>query len=160
MGAYQSISTMLKDTGIKSMIVQKYLPIFNNLINQYLTKFDFFVKFNLDETFNEQILSRYKDKFSHSSFSEGEKLRLDLAILLTWREISKMKNAMSTNLLIMDEIFDSSLDQTGVDAFVDLIPRMEKSNIFVISHTPQKLYDKFKNILEFEKDGNFSVMKA
>jgi DNA repair exonuclease SbcCD ATPase subunit len=160
MGAYQSISTMLKDTGIKSMIVQKYLPIFNNLINQYLTKFDFFVKFNLDETFNEQILSRYKDKFSYSSFSEGEKLRLDLAILLTWREISKMKNAMSTNLLIMDEIFDSSLDQTGVDAFVDLIPRMEKSNIFVISHTPQKLYDKFKNILEFEKDGNFSVMKA
>jgi len=159
LGYYQSIGTMLKDTGIKSVIVQKYLPIFNNFINQYLTKFDFFVKFQLDETFNETILSRNRDHFSYSSFSEGEKLRIDMAILLTWREISKMKNSMSTNLLIMDEIFDSSLDQTGVDAFIDLIPKMEFANIFVISHTPDKLYNKFKNIIEIEKDGNFSVIK-
>jgi DNA repair exonuclease SbcCD ATPase subunit len=156
---YQSIGTMLKDTGIKSVIVQKYLPIFNALINQYLTKFDFFVKFELDDTFSETILSRHKDKFSYASFSEGQKLRIDLAILLTWREIAKMKNAMSTNLLIMDEIFDSSLDQSGVDAFIDLIPKMEHANIFVISHTPAKLYDKFKNIIEVELDGNFSVLK-
>jgi len=159
LGYYQSIGTMLKDTGIKSIIVQKYLPIFNRLINQYLTKFDFFVKFELDDTFKETILSRHKDKFSYLSFSEGEKLRIDMAILLTWREISKMKNAMSTNLLILDEIFDSSLDQTGVDAFIDLIPKMESANIFVISHTPSKLYDKFKNVIEIEKDGNFSVIK-
>lgn len=158
-GHFQSIGTMLKDTGIKSMIVQKYLPIFNQLINQYLTKFDFFVKFELDDTFNETILSRHKDSFSYSSFSEGEKLRIDMAILLTWREISKMKNAMSTNLLILDEVFDSSLDQTGVDAFIDLIPKMESANIFVISHTPSKLYDKFKNVIEIEKTGNFSVIK-
>lgn len=159
LGYYQSIAAMLKDTGIKAMIVQKYLPIFNQLINQYLTKFDFFVKFELDDTFSETILSRHKDNFSYASFSEGEKLRIDLAILLTWREISKMKNAMSTNLLIMDEVFDSSMDQTGVDAFIDLIPKMENANIFVISHTPQKLFDKFKNILEIEKDGNFSVIR-
>jgi DNA repair exonuclease SbcCD ATPase subunit len=159
MSYYQSIGTMLKDTGIKSMIVQKYLPIFNQLINQHLTKFELFVKIELDETFNETILSRSRDNFSYSSFSEGEKLRIDLAILLTWREISKMKNAMSTNLLIMDEVFDSSLDQTGVDAFIDLIPKMEFANIFVISHTPDKLYNKFKNIIEIEKDGNFSVIK-
>lgn len=158
-GYYQSIGTMLKDTGIKSVIVQKYLPIFNQLINQYLTKLDFFVQFELDDTFSENIVSRNRDKFSYSSFSEGEKLRLDLAILLTWREIAKMKNSMAANLLIMDEIFDSSLDQSGVDAFIDLIPKMENANVFVISHTPAKLYDKFKSILEIEKDGNFSIIK-
>lgn len=158
MGHYQSIGTMLKDTGIKSMIVQKYLPIFNQLINQYLVKLGFLIKFELDDTFNETILSRFKDKFSYASFSEGEKLRLDLAILLTWREISKMKNAMSTNLLIMDEIFDSSLDQSGVDGFIDLIPKMENINIFVITHTEGKLVDKFKSSIEVRKDGNFSVL--
>lgn len=159
LGYYQSIGTMLKDTGIKAMIVQKYLPIFNQYINQYLTKFGFFVDFQLDDTFNETIKSRYRDMFSYASFSEGEKLRLDLAILLTWREIAKMKNAMSTNLLIMDEIFDSSMDQTGVDAFIDLIPKMENANVFIISHTPGKLYDKFKSILEIEKVSNFSEIK-
>lgn len=153
-----NIAGMLKDSGIKSLIVQKYLPIFNNLINQYLTQMGFFVQFNLDETFNETILSRYRDSFSYSSFSEGEKLRIDLAILLTWREIAKIKNAMNTNLLIMDEIFDSSLDQTGVDSFIDLIPTMEKVNIFVISHTPTKLADKFRSTIKFTKVGNFSEL--
>lgn len=153
-----NIAGMLKDSGIKSLIVQKYLPIFNNLINQHLTQMGFFVQFNLDETFNETILSRYRDSFSYSSFSEGEKLRIDLAILLTWREIAKIKNAMNTNLLIMDEIFDSSLDQTGVDSFIDLIPTMEKVNIFVISHTPTKLADKFRSTIKFTKVGNFSEL--
>lgn len=151
-----NIAVMLKDNGIKSIIVQKYLPIFNNLINQFLTQMGFFVKFNLDETFNETILSRHRDSFSYSSFSEGEKLRIDLAILLTWREIAKLKNALNTNLLLMDEIFDSSLDQTGVDSFIELIPAMENVNIFVVSHTPDKLTDKFRSQIRFYKDRNFS----
>lgn len=155
-GYYMTIGSMLKDTGIKAVIVNKYLPIFNNLINQYLTQMGFFVKFHLDETFNETILSRYKDKFSYASFSEGEKLRIDLAILLTWREVAKLKNALNTNLLIMDEIFDSSLDQTGVDSFIELLPQMEDVNMFVISHTPNKLADKFRSTFRFEKHKNFS----
>lgn len=156
---YLNIASMLKDDGIKTLIINKYLPMFNSLINQFLTKMGFMVKFTLDDQFNEHILSRYRDKFSYNNFSEGQKLRIDLAILMTWREIAKIKNCLSTNLLIMDEIFDSSLDQTGVDAFVDLLPAIGDSNVFVISHTPDKLYDKFRSHINFTLDQNFSIIE-
>lgn len=155
---YLSIGSMLKDDGIKTLIINKYLPVFNSLINQYLQKMGFIVKFTLDEQFNEQILSRHRDKFSYNNFSEGQKLRIDLAILLTWREVAKLKNSLNTNLLIMDEVFDSSLDQEGVDAFMDILPSMGDSNIMVISHTPEKLYDKFRSNMEFKMDQNFSQL--
>ncbi len=157
---YTAIAGMLKDSGIKTLIIKKYLPIFNQLINQYLNQLGFFVKFELDEMFNETILSRYRDNFSYASFSEGQKLRIDLAILLTWREIAKLKNSLNTNLLIMDEVFDSSLDQEGVDAFVNMIPTMENTNIFVVSHTPDKLTDKFRSQISMKMEGNFSEMTA
>ncbi len=153
---YNEINKLLQDGGVKSLIIKKYLPIFNQIINNYLNKMGIFVSFNLDENFNETILSRNHDKFSYNSFSEGEKLRIDLAILLAWRDISRMKSAKDTNLIIMDEIFDSSLDQSGVDAFVDILPSMKGVNIFVISHTPDKLIDKFKNVINIKKNGNFS----
>ena len=158
-GAYYSaIAGMLKDSGIKTLIIQKYLPVFNQLINQYLNQMGFFIKFELDEQFNETILSRYRDKFSYASFSEGQKLRIDLAILLTWREVAKLKNSLNTNMLIMDKVFDSSLDQEGVDAFVNMIPGMEDTNVFVVSHTPDKLVDKFRSQISFEMENNFSKM--
>ena len=153
-----NIAAMLKDDGIKTLIINKYLPIFNQLINQFLQKMGFIVKFTLDDQFNEIILSRHRDKFSYNNFSEGQKLRIDLAILMTWREVAKRKNSLSTNLLIMDEVFDSSLDQEGVDAFVDLIPSLGDSNIFIISHTPEKLNDKFRSHMEFKISQNFSVL--
>lgn len=155
---YLNIGSMLKDDGIKTLIINKYLPVFNQLINQYLNKMGFMVKFTLDEQFNEQILSRHRDKFSYNNFSEGQKLRIDLAILLTWREVAKLKNSLNTNLLIMDEVFDSSLDQEGVDAFMDILPSMGDSNIFVVSHTPDKLYDKFRSHIGFTMVQNFSNM--
>jgi len=155
-GYHSSIGLMLKDDGIKSLIVNKYLPVFNQSINKYLQHMGMFVKFTLDEQFNETILARYMDTYSYESFSEGQKLRIDLAIMLTWRDIAKMKNAMDTNLLIMDEVFDSSLDQSGIDSFVDLIPSMKNTNVFVVSHTPDKLSDKFRSQLEIKLDGNFS----
>jgi DNA repair exonuclease SbcCD ATPase subunit len=155
---YTAIAGMLKDGGIKSLIIEKYLPIFNQFINQYLNQMGFFVQFNLDPEFNETILSRYRDNFSYASFSEGQKLRIDLAILLTWREIAKLKNSLNTNLLIMDEVFDSSLDQAGVDAFVDMIPAMSDTNVFVVSHTPDKLVDKFRSEIAFKMENNFSEM--
>ena len=157
---YLNIGAMLKDDGIKTLIINKYLPVFNGLINQYLQKMGFIVKFTLDEQFNEQILSRHRDNFSYNNFSEGQKLRIDLAILLTWREVAKLKNSLNTNLLIMDEVFDSSLDQEGVDAFMDILPSMGDSNIMVISHTPEKLYDKFRSHLGFTMVQNFSSMNA
>lgn len=153
---FNEINLLLKDGGVKTLIIKKYLPIFNRMINDYLNKLGIFVTFNLDESFNETILSRNHDKFSYNSFSEGEKLRIDLAILLAWRDISRLKSAKDTNLIIMDEIFDSSLDQSGVDAFVDILPSMKDVNIFVISHTPDKLIDKFKNVINIKKNGNFS----
>jgi DNA repair exonuclease SbcCD ATPase subunit len=153
---YQGINQLLKDDGVKSIIVKKYLVIFNNLINEYLSKLGFFVKFTLNETFEEKILFRHMEEYSYESFSEGEKIRINLAILLTWREISKLKNNMKCNLLIMDEIFDSSLDQSGIDSFIDLIPTIDNINLIVISHTPDKLIDKFDKIIEFSKKGNFS----
>ena len=153
---YLNIASMLKDDGIKTLIINKYLPLFNQLINGYLTKMGFMIKFTLDDQFNEQILSRFRDKFSYNNFSEGQKLRIDLAILMTWREIAKVKNSLNTNLLIMDEVFDSSLDQEGVDAFIDILPSLGDTNVFVVSHTHEKLQDKFRSHLGFKMVQNFS----
>jgi DNA repair exonuclease SbcCD ATPase subunit len=155
---FELISSMLKDTGIKRMVIRKYIPYINNITNTYLKNLGFFVKFTLDENFDEKILARGIDELSYNNFSEGEKLRIDLAILLTWREVAKMRNNMSTNLLIFDEIFDSSMDQAGVDAFVELLGKMKNTNVFVISHTPDKLADKFYSSISFSKENGFSKM--
>jgi DNA repair exonuclease SbcCD ATPase subunit len=151
--------SLLKDGGIKTKVIQQYVPVMNKLINQYLTAMDFFVDFRLDETFNEKIFSRHRDEFTYASFSEGEKLRLDLAIMFTWRAISKLRNSISTNLLIMDEILDSSLDQQGTDDFLKILKELTTdSNVFIISHKGDSLHDKFDRILRFEKVKNFSQM--
>lgn len=151
------MSTMLKDTGIKTKIVKQYLPVINKLCNQYLDILDFYVSFNLDESFQETIRSRFRDAFSYDSFSEGEKQRIDLALLFTWRVIAKMKNSVATNLLILDETFDSSLDHEGVDNLMKIIYTLgDETNIFIISHKRELLDDKFENKLEIVKDKNFS----
>ena len=152
-------STLLKDTGIKTAIIREYLPAMNKLINMYLQAMDFFVHFELDESFNEVIKSRYRDEFTYASFSEGEKMRIDLAILFTWRQIAKMKNSVNTNLLILDEIFDSSLDTSGTDYFLSVMSQLgERSNTFVISHKGDQLFDKFRSVIKFEKRNDFSVI--
>jgi len=154
---YDLISTLLKDGGIKSMIIRKYLPVMNQLINKYLQALDFYVNFTLDEEFNESIKSRYRDDFTYSSFSEGEKMRIDLALMFTWRSIAKLKNSANTNLLILDEVFDSSLDVSGTEDFLRIIRGIyEDTNIFVISHKGEILLDKFDRVLKFEKIKNFS----
>ena len=154
---YDTASVLLKDGGIKTLIVKKYLPIMNKLINKYLASMDFYVSFNLDENFNETIKSRFRDEFTYASFSEGEKMRIDLALLFTWRAIAKLKNSMSTNLLILDEVFDSSLDEDGTSDFLKIIHSLgSASNVFVISHKGEILYDKFKHMIKFEKIKNFS----
>ena len=150
---------LMQDTGIKTKIINQYLPIMNQYINKHLADMDFFVNFTLDEEFKETIKSRYRDEFNYHSFSEGEKLRIDLAILFTWREIAKMKNSMNTNLLILDEIFDSSLDASGTDEFMRILTnKLAKENVFVISHKGDTLIDKFPSILKFEKYKNFTRM--
>ncbi len=149
---------LLQDSGIKTKIVKQYLPIMNKLVNTYLSSMDFFVNFNIDENFNETIKSRFRDEFSYASFSEGEKMRIDLALLFTWRAIAKMKNSTNTNLLILDEIFDSSLDNTGTDDFLKILGTFDKQNVFVISHKQDMLFDKFRNIIQFKKENNFSHM--
>jgi DNA repair exonuclease SbcCD ATPase subunit len=150
-------STLLKDTGIKTKIIRQYLPIMNKLINKYLTAMDFFVNFNINENFEETIKSRHRDEFSYANFSEGEKMRIDLALLFTWRQIAKLKNSTNTNLLILDEVFDSSLDTVGTEEFLKLIHEMgTDTNIFVISHKGDQLFDKFRSIVKFEKKNNFS----
>ena len=155
------MSTMLKDTGIKTKIVKQYLPVINKLCNQYLQVLDFFVSFNLDEAFQETIRSRYRDNFSYDSFSEGEKQRIDLALLFTWRQIAKMKNSVATNLLILDETFDSSLDHEGVDNLMKIIYTLgEDTNVYVISHKGDMLDGKFANKIEVYKDKNFSKIKG
>ena len=155
------ISEMLKDTGIKTKIVKQYLPVINKLVNQYLQVLDFFVSFHLDEAFQETIKSRHRDTFSYDSFSEGEKQRIDLALLFTWRMIAKMKNSVSTNLLILDETFDSSLDYEGVDNLMKIIYTLDDdTNVFVISHKGDILDGKFKRKLEFHKEKNFSKLKG
>jgi len=149
--------TLLKDTGIKTKIIKQYLPIMNKLINKYLTAMDFFVNFNIDENFNETIKSRHRDEFSYANFSEGEKMRIDLALLFTWRQVAKLKNSTNTNLLILDEVFDSSLDTVGTEEFLKLIHEMgQDTNVFVISHKGDQLFDKFRSVVKFEKKGNFS----
>ena len=147
---------LLQDSGIKTKIIKQYLPIMNKLVNTYLSSMDFFVNFNIDENFNETIKSRFRDEFSYASFSEGEKMRIDLALLFTWRAIAKMKNSTNTNLLILDEIFDSSLDGTGTDDFLKILNTFHDQNVFVISHKQDMLFDKFRSIVKFEKVQNFS----
>ena len=148
--------SMLTDAGIKTKIIKQYLPIMNKLINTYLTSMEFYVNFTLDENFEETIKSRYRDDFSYTSFSEGEKMRIDLALLFTWRAVAKMKNSTNTNLLILDEIFDSSLDGTGTDEFLKILNTLGDENVFVISHKQDQLVDKFRNTIRFEKVKNFS----
>lgn len=153
------VSTLLKDTGIKTKIIRQYLPVINKLVNKYLQAMDFFVQFNLDEKFDETIKSRHRDDFSYASFSEGEKQRIDLALLFTWRTIAKMKNSVATNLLILDEVFDSSLDNSGTDYVMALLDTVsEDTNVFVISHKSDHLFDKFRNLIKFEKKNNYSEM--
>lgn len=153
------VSTLLKDTGIKTKIIRQYLPVINKLVNKYLQAMDFFVQFNLDEKFDETIKSRHRDDFSYASFSEGEKQRIDLALLFTWRTIAKMKNSVATNLLILDEVFDSSLDNNGTDYVMSLLDTIgEDTNVFVISHKGDQLFDKFRSLIKFEKKNNFSEM--
>ena len=155
------IAEMLKDTGIKTKIIKQYLPVMNQLINQYLQVLDFYVHFDLDEEFNETIRSRHRDEFTYDSFSEGEKQRIDLALLFTWRQIAKMKNSVATNLLVLDETFDSSLDHEGVDNLLKILHTLgDDTNIFVISHKGEILDGKFDAKLEFKKEKNFSQMAA
>jgi DNA repair exonuclease SbcCD ATPase subunit len=150
---------ILNDKGAKAQIIKKYLPIMNQLINQHLQSMDFYVNFNLDEEFNETIKSRFRDTFNYNSFSEGEKMRIDLALLFTWRQIAKMKNSTNTNLLMLDEIFDSSLDGQGMDDFFKIIKQFENENIFIISHKGDILFDKFTNIIKYEKYKNFTRLQ-
>ena len=156
---YQSFAyDLLKDGGVKTKIIKKYLPLINQQVNRYLQLMDFYINFKLDEEFNETIKSPIHDKFSYSSFSEGEKMRIDLALLFTWREVARFKNSANTNLLIMDEVFDSSLDGFGTDDFLKIIRFVIKdANIFVISHKTE-MYDKFQNVIKFEKFKGFSRM--
>lgn len=155
------VAQMLKDTGIKTKIVKQYLPVINKLCNQYLQILDFFVHFNLDEAFQETIKSRHRDSFTYDSFSEGEKQRIDLALLFTWRQIAKMKNSVATNLLILDETFDSSLDHEGVDNLMKIIYTLgDDTNVFVISHKGEVLDGKFANKIEMVKEKNFSKIKG
>ena len=158
---YDLAEILLRDSGIKTKIIRQYLPIMNKLINKYLASMEFFVQFELDDNFSEQIKSRYRDQFSYSSFSEGEKMRIDLALLFTWRSIAKLKNSVNTNLLILDEVFDSSLDEGGTDEFLKILHTLgDDTNTFIISHKGDSMNEKFNNIIEFEKTQNFSRIKT
>lgn len=157
MNLLSSAQTILKDNGIKTKIIKHYLPIMNKMINHYLTCLDFFVQFTLDENFNETIKSRHRDDFTYASFSEGEKMRIDLSLLLAWREIARLKNSTNCNLLVLDEVFDSSLDGGGTDEFMKLLRALgKKCNVFVISHKSDQLIDKFQDVISFSKKNNFS----
>lgn len=154
-------SIILKDNGIKARIIKQYVPVINKLINKYLAAMDFFVNFELNENFEETIKSRFRDEFSYASFSEGEKMRINLAILFTWRAVAKLRNSASTNLLIMDEVLDGSLDSNGTDEFLKIINTLtQDTNTFIISHKTDQMYDKFTNVLKFEKHKNFSRIAA
>jgi DNA repair exonuclease SbcCD ATPase subunit len=156
------LGSMLKDGGIKTRIIKQYVPVMNKLINKYLASMDFFVDFQLDEGFNETIKSRFRDAFSYASFSEGEKARIDLALLLTWRAVSRLRNSVSTNLLIMDEVFDGSLDSEGSSSLFDILSNVvDDTNLFVISHNKaDQFQDKFDQVIKFKKIKNFSMMEA
>jgi DNA repair exonuclease SbcCD ATPase subunit len=150
-------AAILKDGGIKARIIKQYVPIINKLINKYLSAMDFFVQFELNEQFEETIKSRFRDEFSYASFSEGEKMRINLAILFTWRAVAKMRNSINTNLLIMDEVFDSSLDSGGTEEFMKILTNLtQDTNTFIISHKGDQLFDKFERVIKFEKHKNFS----
>ena len=152
---------LLRDSGIKTKIIRQYVPIINKYMNKYLNDLDFLINFSIDENFNETIQSQYRDEFSYASFSEGEKMRIDLALLFTWRQVAKLKNSVNTNLLIMDEVFDSSLDAEGTDAFLKIINSMDvNTNVFVISHKGEILFDKFISTIKFTKERSFSKIEA
>jgi DNA repair exonuclease SbcCD ATPase subunit len=153
---YEAAATLLKDSGIKTKIIKQYLPIINKLVNKYLASLDFFVNFTLDESFKEVIKSRHRDDFSYHNFSEGEKQRIDMALMLTWRAVAKLKNSANTNLLILDEVFDSSLDTGGTEELMKILHMLEGVNLYVISHKGDILHDKFANIIRFDKVKNFS----
>ena len=155
---YDVLSNILNDTGIKTRIIKKYLPVINKHVNDYLKDMDFFVNFQLDENFQETIKSRHRDQFSYYSFSEGEKKRIDIALLLTWRDIASMRNSVNVNLLILDEVFDASLDQAGVDDLMKLFNILKNTNLFIISHKLDILDDKFPSKLIVEKVKNFTQM--
>lgn len=158
---YDVAAHLLKDTGIKTKIIKQYVPVMNKLINKYLAAMDFFVNFELDESFNETIKSRFRDDFSYASFSEGEKMRIDLALMFTWRAIAKLRNSASTNLLIMDEVFDSSLDSSGTEEFLKILESLtQDTNTFIISHKGDQLFDRFHSVIRFEKHSNFSRIAA
>lgn len=157
---YEFAGSLLKDTGIKTKIIRQYLPIMNKLINKYLTAMDFFVNFNINESFEETIKSRHRDEFSYANFSEGEKQKIDMSLLLTWRQIAKLKNSTNTNLLILDEIFDSSLDTASVELLMSLLKDLSSdTNVFVISHKGDQLFDRFRSVIKFIKKNNFSVIE-
>jgi DNA repair exonuclease SbcCD ATPase subunit len=154
-------SAILKDGGIKAKIIKQYVPIINKLINKYLSAMDFFVQFELNEQFEETIKSRFRDEFSYASFSEGEKMRINLAILFTWRAVAKLRNSINTNLLIMDEVFDSSLDSGGTEEFMKILTNLtQDTNTFIISHKTDQLWDRFERVIRFEKHKNFSRIAA
>jgi DNA repair exonuclease SbcCD ATPase subunit len=153
---FEVASGLLKDTGIKTKIIKQYLPIINKLVNKYLASLDFFVNFNLDESFKETIKSRHRDEFTYNNFSEGEKQRIDMALMLTWRAVAKLKNSSNTNLLILDEVFDSSLDTGGTEELMKILHMLDGVNLFVISHKGDILQDKFSNVIKFAKEKNFS----
>jgi DNA repair exonuclease SbcCD ATPase subunit len=154
---YNAAASLLKDGGIKSKIIRQYVPVINKLINKYLSAMEFLVQFELDEEFNEKIKSRFRDEFSYASFSEGEKMRINLAVLFTWRAVAKMRNSINTNILIMDEVFDSSLDATGTEEFMKILNDLtQDTNTFIISHKTDQISDKFDEVIRFEKHKNFS----
>jgi len=158
---YDMANVLLKDSGIKAKVIKEYIPVINGLMDKYLAAMEFFVKFEIDEEFNEKIKSRHRDEFTYNSFSQGEKLRIDLALLFTWRAIAKMRNSVTTNLLILDEVFDSSLDEAGTDEFLKIVTKLtEGTNVFIISHKGDQLYDRFERVLRFEKINNFSRVAA
>jgi DNA repair exonuclease SbcCD ATPase subunit len=157
---YTVAASILKDGGIKTKIIRQYVPIINKLVNKYLAAMDFFVNFELDEEFNEVIKSRGRDDFSYASFSEGEKARIDISLMLTWRAVAKLKNSVNTNLLILDEVFDSSMDANGVEILMGLFNELNDTNIFVISHKGDVLVDKFRSQIKFEKVKSFSRIAA
>jgi DNA repair exonuclease SbcCD ATPase subunit len=157
---HEYAASLLKDNGIKTKIIKQYLPIINKLVNKYLKAMDFFVNFNLNENFEETIKSRHRDEFSYSNFSEGEKQKIDLALMFTWRQIAKMKNSTNTNLLLLDEVFDSSLDTASVELLMAILKDLTPdTNVFVISHKSDQLFDKFRNTIRFTKKNNFSVIE-
>ena len=158
---YEYAHELLKDTGIKTKIIRQYVPIINKYVNKYLNELDFLINFSIDENFNETIQSQYRDEFSYASFSEGEKMRIDLALLFTWRQVAKLKNSVNTNLLVLDEVFDSSLDADGTDAFLKILNTLDaNTNVFVISHKGEILYDKFNSTIKFLKEKNFSKIEV